>query len=208
MECSICYESGSGDDKKIVKKFCNTCHIPLCCECWYDKCRSYCPICDRDILNQPKDCVFCSGSFHLKDINVCCICNKRVCLECEDHGQHSCDRLLNMNDLPLIDVGDLHKTLVEAQEGFKKKNEYSVLGTLDIFDNAVLSQIVRHRYNKNPRYMLSWDFHEKDKELIKNITGQGVQVLDPFGTFKKGLLFFDSMLSLEDCIKRLVLGEE
>lgn len=87
--CSVCLE-----DKNDVKDVCGTCRIKLCVNCWFKDCKTFCPICNRQQLNQNYICHLCFSYFTIKNISICSMCNKWMCKSCNDMSYHSCNYLL------------------------------------------------------------------------------------------------------------------
>lgn len=77
--CSICYETSK---QRTICCGCRQCRIMICADCLYNKCKSLCPICDRELLNQPVKCNGCREPFHIKDTTMCCLCNDCFCQTC------------------------------------------------------------------------------------------------------------------------------
>lgn len=91
MECIVCYT-----DAKVSNERCRLCKVSLCETCWLDRCRMLCPICDRTALNAKRRCFACDASFHVKDIDSCCMCGTQVCRECfSDSKNVVCDALIS-----------------------------------------------------------------------------------------------------------------
>ena len=103
-ECSICYT-------RITRhrKLCVTCDVALCESCWIDKCRMYCPICERGSLNAKRMCCKCRDDMHVKDVEMCCVCGSYVCYNClgeavrDDLSASSCDDVISgVDDVDVV----------------------------------------------------------------------------------------------------------
>lgn len=83
--CSVCYET-----KYNVMEACSNCSIKLCLECYFVKCKSCCPICDRSSFNREHLCQICFSLCPFADLHSCTCCNMWVCKMCEAEQFHCC----------------------------------------------------------------------------------------------------------------------
>ena len=95
-ECIICYKSKNRYKSKIDTT-CGKCKISICLVC-YSRLYGMCPVCDREELNQKKECGYC-GDEVLPVYYMVCECD--ICgtdLEgCEDCFKYEvlCDICVN-----------------------------------------------------------------------------------------------------------------
>jgi hypothetical protein len=89
---------------------CSLCKVSLCKTCWYDDCCAYCPICEREDLNMPRQCKFCEQKFHVRHIVVCSECSGWICKDCDIPYIHGCRTIAvqpkGCSDISVI-LGDL-----------------------------------------------------------------------------------------------------
>lgn len=160
VECCICY-STTEKDNTIIKSFCNKCKITVCSDCWYAKCRSHCPICDRDALNTQIPCCYCEKFFHRKDIDRCTLCNKMVCQSCESQDIHGCSILIEMMtehaSLGVFEtLDDIEKALLE-----KYDEQFYLIGYIQ--DEFLL--VKDYDFNENSRLSLLRVIHSKTSSI-------------------------------------------
>jgi Prokaryotic RING finger family 2 len=91
--CGVCLEN-----KTDTAQTCKDCKIRLCMECWFDKCNTFCPICDRSHINKKKRCMLCEKDMFITDISICSVCGKWVCSQCEKDDYHDCE----MRNVPVL----------------------------------------------------------------------------------------------------------
>jgi hypothetical protein len=163
MECLICYN----DCKK--EKLCPTCDCHLCEDCWYEKCKTFCPICDREHLNTLHECIECKEHHLVKDIDLCYMCDDMVCGKCL--VQHKCNNIgshLNFASFQqLQDVLDKYSTSVEnfAYLG-KIKLHFTDVHVTKIDYNKI--QFFASVKKKNYRDAVKLQEHVKNMILLNN----------------------------------------
>ncbi len=123
-ECLICYKTTD-----ILRPILNCkCNITLCYQCWFNSCKSYCPICEREELNNPRYCSICRDQKHLKDIEYCPFCIKICCNECEDTRKHKCNEFCF--DDEKIELLYTFEDVIEKYKNICDKTIFWVLGKL------------------------------------------------------------------------------
>jgi hypothetical protein len=193
-ECCICYAT-TEQHHKIVSNFCKNCNVHICCECWYEKCRTYCPICDRDILNKEKECFYCERLFHIKDIDACPLCNKRVCRNCEEDNEHECTDVMNIMTTNFTDIAKLNT--------YEEINEKLILHNFDDNIFRVIGIVCGV-------YFLTTDFNEDDIfqfSLTRFSNSENTRKnCDLSNRFKIGNCHIDyiSFLSSHECIDWII----
>jgi hypothetical protein len=119
----------------------------------------YCVICDRNNLNTPRYCYYCSNAYHLKDVAICSECGKLSCVEC-DEDMHDC--VGNFREPKVYDYG--YEILLEFCEQKGYRNEFKVLGAVKTLIGDI--EVVRHKH----MIYISWYKTEKETDDFKRIT--------------------------------------
>lgn len=83
-QCAICFEANS-----TVSCTCQRCKTLLCFNCNRNECCGLCPLCDREDLNIPLECIHCHGQFHVRDAFPCAACAEYTCYECYENWKHN-----------------------------------------------------------------------------------------------------------------------
>jgi len=203
--CSICYEN-----KEDVCAHCEKCKLQLCVHCWYFQCRTYCPICERDVLNHPQQCNFCYHLLHLKDVTVCSLCNKWHCMKCEKNELHCCESFLQQEYLK-CHIKDAFDVVVNFHKYRLRYIEFRVLG---VYDFELGRMYITKDLNKDNReiVMFIWDTELKDilynrvKRFLNMKTykigtlNRGTKTYDPL--YKKSTNFIESFMNKLDSIRQ------
>lgn len=184
--CIICYEH-----LKTATCFpCPTCRIRLCQDCWLEKCKLYCPICQRRELNIPRTCSDCFESKHLQMITVCPICMDWVCNGCFSDTHH-CNSIMkcvtSFSYRHLHDMDDIMYQYSKYQEIEYRK--FRVLGMmyLKIGELVVLKDI-----NKDAQDILIIYLDILDSpQMFKTIKDKARMRHLRMGTLNRGYKIYD-----------------
>ena len=123
--CTICYE-----EKMDVKGSCKECNIDMCFSCWYLKCKGFCPICERHKLNSTTYlCQSCYSSHHIKDMEVCGVCNKLTCVDCNEQERHCCE-IMTIKTKELCELSDCIAVFLLFYRYKFLSNDFYVLGKM------------------------------------------------------------------------------
>jgi hypothetical protein len=129
-------------------------------DCLYNKCKALCPICDRELLNQPICCHSCDKYYHVKDTTMCYLCNNCYCEECFSYHDE-CPSVFHSNrHLPLITgIDDILSCL---------DKRFIIIGNILMSDNTYISVVKDYIVKNNSSVLLFiWDSSKKNKELIQ-----------------------------------------
>jgi hypothetical protein len=186
--CSICYQSEEKDGVD-VRATCSKCKIKLCISCWYDKCKTYCPICSRSDLNREHQCSLCLQYKHLQRISVCSICSKWVCYSCEGDDIHECNDILGLRgELPKVD-----DTLDIYILHFKAKLIKSTFRVLGYIETTIGKITIIEDINPDGKRMIMivWDILNNET-LFKHVSDQTNMKRYRVDTFKRGIKCYNT----------------
>ena len=186
--CAVCF-----DNKADVGNSCDTCKVRLCVDCWFQKCKLFCPICQRQQLNVPRPCHVCFKYKFTHEIKVCCVCGKWVCNSC-DADYHACEHVLSRcNDASLPLLKDALCVFLMFHHYRLKCYDFFVMGRF-VCDAGSVLMIKDTNRDKSEVIHAVWDVDIEKKKLFKAVArrtkmrkyfignlARGVKTYSPWG---------------------------